>query len=339
MPRKRLKHNFCANCNFEFSTHSEHTNYCPNCGQENHNPRFPLMHYVYELLEGFLHFDTKFLYSLKILLFNPGKITKDFIQNIRGRYTPPFRMFIFISIFALIVTGRFEKFLFDSGFFGRYNLEANQSTTTIGELFDHSIDSVKDNILVPPFSWVMNNPEVTNGDLRKLKKISKDSIGFWLSEFGYDNNPLTRFYALNKKLRISRDMTIPEVTNMVVSIYKWLYLIMIPIFATICFLVFYRKNLLYYDAMLYSIHFFGFFLILQSFMLLEILFFTSIKVNVLSYAALLNLVLLILYLFLSMKKVFGFHWFITLFRMIVACLLTFTVYQLIHYTISLNSGR
>jgi hypothetical protein len=339
MPRKRLKHNFCANCNFEFSAQSEHTNYCPNCGQENHNPRFPLIHYVYELLESFLHFDTKFLHSIKVLVFKPGQITKDYIQNIRGRYTPPFRMFIFISIFALIVTARFEKFLFASGFFGKYNPEGKESTTTIGEMFDHSIDSVKDVILVAPFSWILNNPEVTNGDLKKLKKISKDSVGFWLSEFGYDNNLLTRFYALNKKLRISRDMTIPEVTTMVVSIFKWLYLIMIPVFAGICFLIFYRKNLLFYDTMLYSIHISGFFLILQSFFLLEILFFAFLKMKILPYIGLINLVLLFLYLFISLKKVFDFHWLNTFVRMMVAFLLTFTVYQLIHYTISFNSGR
>ncbi|NJO25752.1 MAG: DUF3667 domain-containing protein [Bacteroidia bacterium] len=56
-------------------------------------------------MEGFLHFDTKFLYSFKVLLFKPGKISYDYINNIRGRYTPPFRLFIFISIFALIVMG------------------------------------------------------------------------------------------------------------------------------------------------------------------------------------------------------------------------------------------
>jgi hypothetical protein len=170
MARKRLKQHSCANCGFEFSSNSEHINYCPNCGQENHNPRFPLIHYGYELLEGFLHFDSKFLYSFNILLFKPGKITHDYIHNIRGRYTPPFRLFIFISIFALIVISFFEKNLAKSGYFGVYSVDAVKINLTIGEMFDLSADSITDNILVPPFSWVMRNPEITNGDLRKLKK-------------------------------------------------------------------------------------------------------------------------------------------------------------------------
>ena len=96
MVRKKLKQHSCANCGFEFSASSEHTNYCPNCGQENHNPRFPLIHYGYELLEGFLHFDTKFLYSFKVLLLKPGKINHDYINNFRNG-NPQHSIFSFSS--------------------------------------------------------------------------------------------------------------------------------------------------------------------------------------------------------------------------------------------------
>ncbi len=244
MVRKRNKQHACPNCDFEFSSKSEHTNYCPNCGQENHNPRHPLIYYGYELLESLLHFDTKFFYTLKILLFHPGKLTIDYINNIRGRYMPPFRMFIFISIFALGVVGIFENFLFESGAFGDRGSDQRKDKLTIGEMFDNSSDTLKDKILVAPFSWIMNNPEVTHKQLRKLKSSPEDSIGSWLVENGYSNNVLTRFYAQNKKLRVSRQMTDSEVVPMVVNIFKILFLLMIPIFAFVCFVFFYRKNLL-----------------------------------------------------------------------------------------------
>jgi hypothetical protein len=339
MARKKLKQHSCANCGFEFSANSEHINYCPNCGQENHNPRFPLVHYAYELLEGFLHFDTKFLYSFKVLLLNPGKITHDYINNIRGRYSPPFRLFVFISIFALIVMGIFEKNLAISGYFGSYSAEAIQKNMTIGEIFDQSADSATDRILVAPFSWVLKNPEITNADLRKLKKSSPDSVGVWLTQNGYNNNPLTRFYALNKKLRISRNMTVPETTLMISGIFKWLFLMMIPINAFILFVLFYRKQLLYYDTLLYSIHFTSFFLVLYTILLLEVLWLSKGNENLLLILSSINLLLLVVYLSTSLKKVFAFNWISTVLRMFVACLLSFAVYQLVHYTISFNSGR
>lgn len=339
MARKKLKQHSCANCGFEFSASSEHTNYCPHCGQENHNPRFPLVHYGYELLEAFLHFDTKFLYSFKILLFRPGQISLDYINNIRGRYTPPFRLFIFISIFALLIMGVFEKQIAKSGYFGT-NLEDTMSKDmTISQIFDRSADSSKDRILVAPFSWVMSNPEVTNADLRSLKKMPGDSVGFWLTKYGYDNNPLTRFYALNKKLRISRQMTLTEISLMVSGIFKWLFLIMIPVNAFLLFLIFYRKSLLYYDTMIYSIHFTSFFLILYSIFLMEVLWLSKISLVLLLVLIILDLLILIVYLALSLKKVFSFSWAGTILRMAVICIVSFSVYQILHYTISYHSGR
>lgn len=336
---KKSRQHSCANCKFEFSANSLHINFCPNCGQENHNPRFPLIHYGYELLEGFLHFDTKLFYTFKVLLFKPGQMTSDYINNIRGRYMTPSKLFIFISIFALIIIGIFENNLAESGYFGAYSSEDLEKNMTISEMFDHSADSIKDVILVPPFSWVMNNPEITNSDLRELKKIPADSVGIWLTKFGYSNNIITRFYALNKKLRISRQMTIPEVTLMVSGIFKWLFLVMIPIVAFILFILFYRKGLLYYDTLLYSIHFVCFFLIIYSLFLLEILWLSNVNITLLIIVVILDLVLIAVYLAVSLKKVFSFSWISTSVRMLIAFLLSFTVYQLVHYTISYNSGR
>ncbi len=338
MSKKKVKQHECANCNFQFSSGSEHTNFCPNCGQENHNPRFPLVHYGYELLEGFLHFDTKFFYSLKILLFRPGKITFDYIHNIRGRYTPPFRMFIFLSIFCLLALGIYEADLQEKGLFGQA-VTTQEENMTIGEIFDRSADSLKDHILVTPFSWVMNNPAVTNGDLRLLKKTTKDSIGNWLADHGYANNMITRLFAENKKIRISRQMTMHEAVTMVTGIFKWLFLIMIPIIALICFIVFYRKGLFFYDAMLYSIHFGCFFLIIFPAMLLCLLLFQSFATILLFIFLLLFLLSFLTYLAVSMKKVFGYNWISTLLRMLITCILTMTVFQLVHCFISNHSGR
>ena len=339
MARKKVKQHSCANCGFEFSANSDHTNFCPNCGQENHNPRFPLIHYGYDLLEGLLHFDTKFIYSFKTLLFKPGKITHDYISNIRGRYTPPFRLFIFISIFALLVMSIFEKHIAKSGYFGSNSTDVNQANLTISELFDKSADSVTDKILVPPFSWVMKNPEVTNADLRELKRSSPDSVGLWLRKYGYNNNVLTRFYALNKKLRISRHMTVHEVSLMVSGIFKWLFLIMIPVVAFVLFILFYRKQLLFYDTLLYSIHFTSFFLVLYSVLLLEVLWLLQSNKNLLLVLSFINLLVLVVYLTVSLKKVFAFPWVSTILRMLIAGIISFTAYQLIHYTISFYSGK
>ena len=168
--------------------------------------------------------------------------------------------------------------------------------------------------------------------------MHKDSIGIWLSDHGYANNVISRLFAVNKKIRISRQMTMPEAVTMVTGIFKWLFLIMIPINALICFIVFYRNGLFYYDAMLFSIHFGCFFLIIFPVMLLSILLLQSLNSMLLFILAWLFLLSLLFYLAVSMKKVFAFGWPGTLIRMLVACLLAFAVYQLMHYFISTHSG-
>ena len=37
------------------------------------------------------------------------------------------------------------------------------------------------------------NPDITNADLRVLKILPSDSVGHWLTKYGYSNNMLTRF--------------------------------------------------------------------------------------------------------------------------------------------------
>lgn len=337
MPRKKVKQHVCANCNFQFSAGIEHTNFCPNCGQENHNPRFPLVHYGYELLEGFLHFDTKFFYSLKVLLFKPGKITFDYIKNIRGRYTPPFRMFIFMSIFGLLMMGIYETHLLKKGLFGETNI-AEKKNITIGEIFDKSEDSIEDHILAAPFTWIMKNPATTNAALRFLKKTPSDSIGDWLIKNGYQNNIVSRSFALNKKIRISRQMTVPEAVTMVTGIFKWLFLVMIPVNAIICFFIFYRRSLFFYDSMLFSLHFSCFFLVIFSLLLSASMFIEPLSTTAFYISGLVVFLLLFFYLYISMKKIFSFNWLSTLIRMVITCLLSFSVYQLIHTYISNHSG-
>lgn len=100
--KHRRKAENCPNCNHFL--HSE-DNFCPKCGQENHDLKVPIGHLVYELVESFTHFDTKLWNTLKAIFTRPGKITKDFLEGKRASYVPPIRLYIFVSfIFFLLVT-------------------------------------------------------------------------------------------------------------------------------------------------------------------------------------------------------------------------------------------
>ena len=83
----------CMNCGTELMGP-----FCYYCGQPDKNLMrfFPAL--LRELLEDFMDFDSRFMRTLKPLLFKPGKLTRDYLDGRRFRYVPPLRLYIFSSI-------------------------------------------------------------------------------------------------------------------------------------------------------------------------------------------------------------------------------------------------
>ena len=57
---------------------------------------FPAL--VRDLMEDVLDLDSRFMRTLKPLLFKPGRLTRDYMNGRRFRYAPPMRVYIFSSI-------------------------------------------------------------------------------------------------------------------------------------------------------------------------------------------------------------------------------------------------
>lgn len=77
--------------------------FCSNCGQPTHAHR-TLIHLGEELLHGVMHFDARIWRTLPLLAFNPGRLTREWIEGKRTRYVSPLAMFlftVFVIFFAL----------------------------------------------------------------------------------------------------------------------------------------------------------------------------------------------------------------------------------------------
>ena len=71
---------------------------CHYCGQPDKNlvRFFPAL--IREMLEDFMDFDSRFMRTIKPLVFKPGKLTRDYLDGRRFRYVPPMRLYIFSSL-------------------------------------------------------------------------------------------------------------------------------------------------------------------------------------------------------------------------------------------------
>lgn len=100
----------CPNCATSLGPHD---NFCPNCGQENHEVKLPLGHILYEFVESITHFDNKLWNSLKAIFTSPGKMTAEFLEGKRVRYVPPARLYVFVSVIFFFLVGKFADHRMD----------------------------------------------------------------------------------------------------------------------------------------------------------------------------------------------------------------------------------
>lgn len=79
--------------------------YCAACGQEDHSLAVPLHRVILDFLSDQFQFDGRIWRTLHLLLFRPGRLTRNYLAGQRQRYIPPVRLYLFVSIIFFLVLG------------------------------------------------------------------------------------------------------------------------------------------------------------------------------------------------------------------------------------------
>jgi hypothetical protein len=100
LPKRRTKHfeGFCPNCE-----HPVNGNFCSNCGQSTKSFQRPFLTVVSESVGDALSMDNRLIHTLIPLFAKPGFLTREFMNGRRARYTPPFRLYLFLTFFAFML--------------------------------------------------------------------------------------------------------------------------------------------------------------------------------------------------------------------------------------------
>lgn len=83
----------CLNCNAFL-----YGEYCSHCGQHVKHHVHSTAHVAAELFEDLTHADHRVWHTLKPLLLRPGEVTVEYLRGKRASYTPPFRLYIVLSL-------------------------------------------------------------------------------------------------------------------------------------------------------------------------------------------------------------------------------------------------
>ncbi len=90
----------CPNCENFFDPDFK---YCPYCGQENNPLDLRLKHIIGEFLSANFNLDSKLLRTLRLLIFQPAKLTQEYLAGKRQKYITPVRLYLIISLFYFLV--------------------------------------------------------------------------------------------------------------------------------------------------------------------------------------------------------------------------------------------
>ena len=117
----------CKNCGKSFNSNFS---YCPYCGQENREQPLRFNDFISEFLSANFNLDSKFILTLKTLIFKPALLTKEILNGKRTKYVTPVRLYLLISLIYFFVIS-FEQ---DSGIVINSNDTQNSSTVLSTEI-------------------------------------------------------------------------------------------------------------------------------------------------------------------------------------------------------------
>ena len=87
----------CKNCGTPL-----HGPYCSDCGQRDFDFHRSFGHALRDAIETWFNVDASFLHGFYTLLFQPGRMTRDFNEGRRARHVPPFRFYLVVSILFFV---------------------------------------------------------------------------------------------------------------------------------------------------------------------------------------------------------------------------------------------
>ena len=300
-----IKEPNCLNCGYPFTKNEK---FCPECGQKNKGKKITLASFIREVFAGFFSWDAKFWRTLIPLLINPGKVSKNYIEGKRDRYTNPFRFYITVSLIFFLILGLTESY---SKF---TDLQENKETiANINDFESKDIDSIQSAVIRS-----LNTIDSTNTtkDNFNVNLISNDStkIGKFL-KFHKNNPKATTNQALDSlridknftnkfwysRLSLSYDLLTNKETNQqffkqLISYTSIALFILLPLFTLFLKFFYIRRKYTYIEHLIFVFHTQTVFFILLS------IFYVLGFINNAYYVIPLFFGLFCLYLFIAMKS-------------------------------------
>lgn len=302
IPRRTPKKfkGLCPNCE-----HPVDGKFCSNCGQSIKDFHQPFFSVLTDSLGDALSFDNRLLHTMIPLFVKPGFLTKEFMRGRRARYTPPFRLYLFLTFFAFLLLSHNHKPETDSQRNLSFQTDEGENIDILSFFEGYTdkdsleMDSIKE--LIPNENGNSFRKSASFGttlpDKNKSFKVSGLNIG-------------------NEKFKKLIDMWKLDPLLMMDTAFKKLsqtLLLILPLFALLLALLYIRRKHYLLEHLLISLNFHSFVFVIVIVSELLIMFNVTAITNFAYYLYL----LIPFQLFLAMKFYYEQSWIKTIFKFLI----------------------
>src|SRR6266540_1088551 len=272
----------CLNCGTEVTDR-----FCSHCGQENLEPKESIGHLINHFFSDVTHYDSKFLITIKYLLFKPGFLSNQYFAGKRTKYLNPVRMYIFISFLfflVLFLKKNDEPAETNDNYSSQYNIARQHLADSLHASTRQSYNKTT----YDSFKAAAINEIASQLDTLVSKKDTTETIAFALGAEGIKftlregkYNTIPEYDSVQQTLpdnkkdkkimhwlirtnvglksRYGSRSNVAVAENFEHSIPKLMF-ILLPLFAWFIYIFHSRKKFYYAQHAIFSIHFFTFFI-------------------------------------------------------------------------------
>ncbi len=212
--------------------------YCAQCGQHAIDYRRSFGRVVLDILDSFLNWDSRFFFTLGLLMTRPWRLTTAFLRGQRVRYVHPLRLYLLISIAFFFGAQQLAKHANINSHDGNINLGPQKQKTLeedLAKLPPQAQAEIRDTVAKAP----KDKPFVLIGDNNDPKT----------------QNPFEKWLFARIKEKIGENgVNVKVFVLTVISNLPAMMLCCIPLFAFVLKLLYIRKGVFYIDHLIYALH-------------------------------------------------------------------------------------
>ncbi|MDX1941945.1 MAG: DUF3667 domain-containing protein [Saprospiraceae bacterium] len=337
MENESKSRRYCPNCYYPIE---QNDHFCGQCGQKYTTGKIPVKELFQEFFESVLNLDAKIFHTIGAL-FIPGKLTIEYFKGRHNSYFRPVRIFFVMAIihFAIISFSGFDAFNFN---FSDNGSQLDIKKDSYRAVFLEEMDTTQQRVLKK-----FDNNATVGRALDSLSKTMRggreDSIEIGYLDFQQDftikgkdlniakkdmfelsNEALCDKYAVNgfmERLLIRQEIKLladnASFSRYLLGQMIWMVILMMPALSLVLKLLYIRRKRYFVEHLVFSFHYhaFAFLIFTIAFLVIDWKVWQGqTKESELMPPVIIAFAVVLIYLFIAMKRVYQQRFFKTFFK-------------------------